>query len=63
MSKCTGFEYTTTGQICRTFTETADLDGDNVQGKECSIKRKNLNPDFTIYTGKCARIDAENIAA
>jgi hypothetical protein len=61
--KCTGYQFTAAGSLCKTFTEIVNLEGDGVQGVECSVKEKDLVQIFSEYSGKCARIDGEDIIA
>lgn len=36
--KCTGYQFTAADSLCKTFTEIVDLEGDGVQGVECTVK-------------------------
>lgn len=36
--KCTGYEFSFDDSICKTFNEIIDLEGDNANGAECTIK-------------------------
>ena len=47
ISMCKGYQFTATTAICKTFTETYELQGDNVAGTTCVFRQLDIAQTFT----------------